>query len=53
MEDIITVIKGTELKLRMEVDLGLFVLMDCNFQVTAYCNTKKQNSNLKSAMHSY
>lgn len=42
MDDIITVIKGTELKLRMEVNLGLFLLMDCDFQITAYCNVKNK-----------
>lgn len=42
MDDIITVIKGTELKLRMEVDLGDYVLMDSNgsFKITAYTNGK-------------
>lgn len=42
MEDIITVIQGTELKLRMEVDLGDLYLMDCEFQVTAYTSTKNK-----------
>lgn len=42
MDEVITVIKGTELKLRMEVDLGDYVLMDMNtdFAVTAYTNAK-------------
>lgn len=42
MEDIITVIQGTELKLRMEVDLGDTYLMDCGFEVTAYTNSKNK-----------
>lgn len=36
MDDIISVIKGTELKLRMEVDMGDYNLRDCEFRVTAY-----------------
>ena len=42
MEDIIPVIQGTELKLRMEVDLGDIYLMDCEFEVTAYTNSKNK-----------
>lgn len=36
MEETIVVIQGTELKLRMEVDMGDTHLIDCDFQVTAY-----------------
>ena len=36
MDDIISVIKGTELKLRMEVDMGDYNLRDCDFKVIAY-----------------
>lgn len=36
MDEIITIIKGTELKLRMEVDMGDYNLRDCEFKVTAY-----------------
>lgn len=42
MDEIITVIKGTELKLRLEVDLGDYVFMDINgdFKITAYTTGK-------------
>lgn len=36
MDDIITVIKGTELKLRLEVIMGDYAFMDCDFSVKAY-----------------
>lgn len=39
-DDLIIVIKGTELKLYMQVDMGGIQLMDCDFTVTAYASSR-------------
>lgn len=47
MEEIITVIKGTELKLRLEVIMGDYDLMDCNFSIKAYTSNGPSTTILK------